>query len=143
MCYSSILISSSLTLFYKSHIQAIHTILNILHKLANNEIPNYSVNLGLRIQFTRGTHNGHLLGVGLESDEQKLGRKHLLLAHITFMGLTGNGPNKLWNDAAKQIILTMLTKIPTCMPQWKTEWHAKQVRFNSMSYEAYILLIIS
>ncbi|CAH8573436.1 unnamed protein product [Schistosoma haematobium] len=109
---------------------AIHTILNILHKLANNEIPNYSVNLGLRIQFTRGTHNSHLLGVGLESDEQKLGRKHLLLAHITFMGLTGNGPNKLWNDAAEQIILTMLTKIPTCMPQWKTEWHAKQVLLN-------------
>uniref|UniRef100_A0A5K4F1L7 FAD-binding PCMH-type domain-containing protein n=1 Tax=Schistosoma mansoni TaxID=6183 RepID=A0A5K4F1L7_SCHMA len=105
---------------------AIHTILDILHKLANDDLPNYSVNLGLRIQFTCGTNNGHLLGVGLESDEPKLDRKNLLLAHITFMGLTGNGPNKLWNDAAKQINLTMLTKIPTCMPQWKTEWHVKQ-----------------
>ncbi|CAI2729667.1 unnamed protein product [Schistosoma spindalis] len=109
---------------------AIHTILDILYKLANNKMPNYSVNLGLRIQFTRGTYNGHLLDVGLENNEQKLGHKNLLLAHITFMGLTGNEPNKLWNNAAKQIILTMLTKIPTCMPQWNTEWHAKQILLN-------------
>ncbi|KAH8870109.1 LIM domain-binding protein 1 [Schistosoma japonicum] len=113
---------------------AMNTILDVLHRLATDKSScdsnNYSINLGLRVQFTRGTRNGYLLGVGLECNQHTLNRRQLLLAHITFMGLTGSGSNKLWNHAAKQIMLTMLTKIPSCMPHWKTEWHAKQIVFN-------------
>ncbi|CAH8511212.1 unnamed protein product [Schistosoma turkestanicum] len=111
-------------------IMAIRTILDILHKLANDKLLNYSINLGLRIQFTPGTNNGHLLGVGLESDKKQSDCKNSLLAHITFMGITQIESNNLWNEAAKQIILTLLTKIPSCMPQWKTEWHNKQLLFS-------------
>ncbi|KAK4470110.1 hypothetical protein MN116_005695 [Schistosoma mekongi] len=109
-----------------------NTILDVLHRLSTDKSSsscdsnNYSINLGLRVQFTRGTKNGYLLGVGLECNQHGSDRRQLLLAHITFMGLTGCGSNELWNCAAKQIMLTMLTKIPSCMPHWKTEWHAKQ-----------------
>ncbi|CAH8858474.1 unnamed protein product [Trichobilharzia szidati] len=121
-------------------ILAVYTILDVLYKLTGDQLlstggsnnNNFSVNLGLRIQFTRGTKNGYLMGIGLEDDNelQHSDRQQLLLAHITFMGLTSPGPNTLWNDAASQITMTMLTKIPTCMPQWKTEWHTKELLFN-------------
>ncbi|CAH8569874.1 unnamed protein product [Heterobilharzia americana] len=114
-------------------ILAIYTILDVLHKITGdqliNGVNNFSVNLGLRVQFTRGTTNGRLMGVGLENDNQP-DRRQLLLAHITFMGLTSSSTNKLWNDAASQIVTTMLTKIPNCMPQWKTEWHVEELMFN-------------
>lgn len=91
-----------------------------------HKMPNFSINLGLRIHFTDGTQTGRLLGVGLESDPSDKGST--ILAHITFNGITNPGPNTLWTQAATRITNLILGNLPRSVTQWKTEWHGQEVR---------------
>lgn len=107
--------------------QCMSNILETIRDMAlggTHKMPNFSINLGLRIHFTDGTQTGRLLGVGLESDPSDRGST--ILAHITFNGITNPGPNTLWTQAATRITNLILGNLPRSVTQWKTEWHGQE-----------------
>ncbi|VDP72219.1 unnamed protein product [Echinostoma caproni] len=100
-------------------------ILELIKELAlggSHKLPNFAVNLGMRIHFTGGTQTGRLLGVGFEPEAESS-----ILAHITFNGITNPGPNTMWTQAATRMTAMILKQLPRCVPQWKTEWHGLEL----------------
>lgn len=84
------------------------------------ETIDYSINMGININFTCGSQNCRLMGIGWESNSHE--KKEHLLAHISFMGLMNSQLDLNWLKTAGYIDNIMSSQIAKCMPQWSSEW---------------------
>lgn len=112
------------TMKLEEFFEAMKTVLQLIEDLGKGSSryrQNHALNLGLRIHFTGPTKTGRLLGVGL-NDPRCQTNEPIVLAHLTFSGVSNPGPSTLWTRAANHTTNVLLHSIPRCVLQWKSEW---------------------